>query len=387
MKPLRAAIVTRRFWPLVGGPERMLANLAAALRPRGVEATIVTVRWRNAWPARPLFGDAPVVRLEPPPLGPWNTLRYMRALAGWLRRHGEDFDVVYVSQLQQEAYAALRAVRRRMPVLLRAERVGRRGDCLWQIEAPCGRRIKRECMAAAGVAAPNRAVQRELEAAGYPRDRIAYLPYGVALPPPRTPLAQAAARCALADAHPALQLVDRATLAVAIGAQRPDEGLDRLLTVWRTFAAHWPGAKLWLVGPTPDRRGVEEQIERRQLAGRATVVGAFDHLDDLFAAADLFVAPSPHGSPVALLEAMAAGLPVVAAATAANRSVLTDQEEGLLVPEGDAAALLAGIGRLSADRDLAARLAAVARSRVEAEFSLAAMADQHVTWFRQACNK
>ena len=93
----------------------------------------------------------------------------------------------------------------------------------------------------------------------------------------------------------------------------------------------------------PDRRGVEEQIDRRQLTGRAKAVGAFDQLDDLLAAADLFVAPSPHGSPVALLEAMAAGLPIVAAATAANRSVLTDQQEGLLVPEGDAAALLAGI--------------------------------------------
>ena len=290
--------------------------------------------------------------------------------------------MVYVSQLQQEAYAALRAVRRRMPVLLRAERVGRRGDCLWQIDASCGRRIKRECMAAAGVAAPTRAVQRELEAAGYPRSRIAYLPHGVRVPPPRTPRSQAIARTVLADAHAALQLADRATLAVAIGAHRSHEELDRLLTVWRTFAAHWPGAKLWLVGPMPDRRGVEEQIDRRQLAGRATAVGAFDQLDDLFAAADLFVAPSPHGSPVALLEAMAAGLPIVAAATAANRSVLTDQQEGLLVPEGDAAALLAAIARLCADRDLATRLAAAARIRIEAEFSLPAMADQHVTWFR-----
>ena len=85
MKPLRAAIVTRRFWPLVGGPERALANLAAELRPRGVEATIVTVRWLPAWPAQPLFCDVPVVRLEPPPLGRWNMFRYMRALAGWLR--------------------------------------------------------------------------------------------------------------------------------------------------------------------------------------------------------------------------------------------------------------------------------------------------------------
>ena len=149
MKPLRVAIITRRFWPLLGGPEKVLANLAAELPARSVHATILTARWQSSWSAELLFQDVPVVRLAPAPQGRCNTWRYLRSLARWLRSQRERLDLVYVSELRQEAYAAIGAVQG-VPVVLRAERVGRRGDCLWQIDAPGGRRIKRRSMAAAG---------------------------------------------------------------------------------------------------------------------------------------------------------------------------------------------------------------------------------------------
>ena len=95
------------------------------------------------------------------------------------------------------------------------------------------------------------------------------------------------------------------------------------------------------------------------------------------------LAPSPEGSPVALLEAMAAGLPIAAVDAAANRSVLTDGQEGLLVAADDPAALMTEMARLYKEPDLAARLGNAARARAEAEFSLARMADQHVTWFEK----
>ncbi len=385
MKPLRVAIVTRRFWPLLGGPEKILANLAAELLARGIHATILTARWQAAWPEELRFQDVPVVRLSPPPQSRWTTLAYARSLGRWLRRQAERFDLVYVSQLRYEAHAALGAARQ-MPVVLRADRVGRSGDCLWQLDAPCGRRIKRRCMGAAGFVGPTRAAQRELEAAGYPRAKIVYLADGVAIPPPRTPQAQAAARALWAETHPALQLPAQARLALAVGHFAVGPELDRLLAAWRPVADGMLAARLWLVGPTTDRDAVRRHIERLHLAGRVVAAGAFDQLGELLAAADLLVAPAHEGAHVTLLEAMAAGLPVVAAATAANRSVLTDAQEGLLVAADEPAALSAAIARLCREPELAARLGRAARARAEAEFSLASMADQHVTWFQQLCS-
>ena len=192
VKPLRVALVMQRFWPLTGGPEKVLANLAGELCRRGLSVTILTARWQANWPAELLYQETPVVRLSPPPLDCWTTLQYTRALARWLRDRADQLDLVYVSQLRHEAYAALRAVGRRLPVVLRAEQVGRHGDCLWQLDATCGRRIKRQCMEAAALVAPTPAARCELEAAGYPRRRIESLADGVPIPPPRTPPGQAA---------------------------------------------------------------------------------------------------------------------------------------------------------------------------------------------------
>ncbi len=99
-----------------------------------------------------------------------------------------------------------------------------------------------------------------------------------------------------------------------------------------------------------DRAAVQQQIERLQLAGRVVAAGAFDQVDELLAAADLLLVPSPEGDHVALLEAMAAGLPIVAADTADNRAVLADGQEGLLVAAADAAALSAAVARLARTR-------------------------------------
>ena len=232
---------------------------------------------------------------------------------------------------------------------------------------------------------PHPAAQRELEAAGYPRPRIAYLPHGVPLPPPRSKQSQAAARAALAESHAALQLPEGAG-GRRIGFRSVSHDLQQLLTAWQPIAKNLPFARLWLIGPVADRAAAKREVERRQLSERVVLPGVFDQVDGLLAAADLLVAPAAEGAPMALLEAMAAELPIVAADTAANRSVLADQQEGLLRPAGNTVAILTAMGS-SKEPDLAARLGIAARRRVETEFSLASMADQHLTWFEQLVGK
>ena len=83
---------------------------------------------------------------------------------------------------------------------------------------------------------------------------------------------------------------------------------------------------------------------------------------------------------MAILEAMAAGLPVVAADVPANRWLVSDGQDGVLTPPGDAAALGRAISRLLEQPDLAARLGNAARERAS-HLSLAQMADAHLTLF------
>ena len=301
------------------------------------------------------------MRLSPAAARPLEYLE-VSAVAGPLATVPRDrLDLVYVSQLRQEAYAAIgRRARRAGGPAGRAR--GTPGRLPLAIDAPGGRRIKRRSMAAAALVAPTRAAQRELQAAGYPRQRIVYLADGVPLPPPRTPATQAAARALWAETHPALQLPEHALLVVALGPLPPGEELDHLLAAWRTIAGQFPRGRLWLAGPAADRPAVQQQIQRQQLAGRVVAAGAFDQVDELLAAADLLLVPSPEGDHVTLLEAMAAGLPIVAADAADHRAVLADGQEGLLVDAADAAALSAAVARLAQDAELAARYGHAARA-------------------------
>jgi glycosyltransferase involved in cell wall biosynthesis len=388
VNPLRLVFVTRRFWPLIGGSQKVMGNLALEMARRGSRVTILTARWRPNWPARITFHELPVVRLPHPAEQGWRTFRYMRSLACWLRQNQDRYDLVYVSALKHEAYAALRALRGRVPVVLRAERAGRSGDCLWQLDAGCGRRIKERCIKAEAFVGPSRAVERELQAAGYPRERIHYLPDGVPIPASRSPATKAVARAALSGANAALDLPRWAPLALYTGSLRPDRGLKHLLAGWGPIVARWPHARLWLAGDGPDRAALQGQIEAMNLTHRVALVGVFDTIDELLAAADLFVLPSLEGGAgLSLFEAMAAGLPIVAGDTPGNRDVMTDGKEGLLVPAADQRALSAAIARLFEQPELTTRLGAAARERATADFSLANMADAHVVLFERLVNR
>jgi len=361
-----------------------MANLAAELAARQFPVTLLTARWEPHWPAEIVYRGVPVVRLPNPPQRVWGTLRYMRALRRWLRTHRGQYDLVYVSMLKHDAYAALGAVRGQCPVVLRAEGGGRSGDCAWQKTAVFGRRIKRRCTRADALVGPSQAICRELIAAGYAAAKVQVLPNGVAVPALGDEAGKTAARAALAAANPALELPEDAPLAVYTGRLHAAKGLAELVAAWEQVLRRRPDARLWLVGEGPFEWDLEARIAERNLSARVVLAGVFDSVDDFLAAADLFVLPSwEEGMSLAMLEAMAAALPVVTTDVPGNRDLVTDGQNALLVSPRDPASLAAAIGRLLDDRALARRLGAAAREAVQARYSLAAMADRHVELFER----
>jgi glycosyltransferase involved in cell wall biosynthesis len=123
--------------------------------------------------------------------------------------------------------------------------------------------------------------------------------------------------------------------------------------------------------------GGRRQAEMRQLAASLGLgesvhfLGQRRDVPDLLHAMDVFVLPSySEGVSLALLEAMAAGLPVIATAVGGLPEVVADGETGWLIPPQDAAALAGALVRLLADPALAQRLGANARDHVREHYSL-----------------
>lgn len=385
MKPRRVVLVSRQFWPLVGGAQVVMGNLARALQTLGLEVTVLTAQWEASWPSELIHRGVHVIRLPQPGVRLWGLWRYMQALQAWLLEHRGEYDLVYVSKLKQDAYAAL-AARLSVPVVLRPERAGPRGDIHWQQHAPFGRMIARRCRQAAAIVAKAEPLRQELLAAGYAAERIAVIAGGVEIPPPREPADQAAARAELAQAARDLALPEDAPLAVYTGRLEARKGLTALVAAWPQVLDRFRQARLWLIGDGPLRDELAAQIRALGLRERVLLAGQFDAVDDFYRAANLFVLPSEEElMSMALLEAMAAGLPAVVSDIPANRNLVTHEKEGLLVPTNHSPALAAAITRLLASPEEAATLGAAARTRVTQNFSLATMANAHLELFERVC--
>jgi glycosyltransferase involved in cell wall biosynthesis len=123
-----------------------------------------------------------------------------------------------------------------------------------------------------------------------------------------------------------------------------------------------------LVGDGPEREALIALARNKGVA--LTMAGQISDVAPYFAAADVFVLPShSEGSPNVLLEAMAAGLPVVATAVGGVPDTVTDGEQALLVPAAQPQAMADAIRRLLTDGNLALRLGTSARERATAQFS------------------
>ncbi len=264
-----------------------------------------------------------------------------------------------------------------------AENSGLSGDCHWQLDATLGRRIKEHCSQAAALLGGSPMIERELIAAGYPRDRIRLAPAGVPAAPRTTPQGRAESRAALAEADSSLALPEGAPLAVFIGRLTEDKGLSDLLAAWSSLAPDRPRARLWLVGDGPERNALAGQIDSLGLSGMVAMPGVFDDVADILQAADLFVYPTLEGgTAMAPLEALAAGLPLVASDIPDNRQMLEGGAAGVLVPPENPTALAWEIARLLDSPALAEEVGHAARQHAAQRYSLEAMVHWHAELFR-----
>jgi glycosyltransferase involved in cell wall biosynthesis len=142
-------------------------------------------------------------------------------------------------------------------------------------------------------------------------------------------------------------------------------------------------AHLRVFGDGPLRGELEAQKRALGLGDAVLFEGEVPDVRPYLADADVFVLASlSEGMPVSVLEAMAAGLPVVASAVDGLEEVVVDGETGFLTPPGDAAALAARLGQLVDDAPLRSAFGEAGRARAEEYFSLPAWRDAHFSLYR-----
>jgi len=174
-----------------------------------------------------------------------------------------------------------------------------------------------------------------------------------------------------------------AQLAIVVAKLMTQKGHAVLLDALPRVLERVSALRVVLVGEGELRGALDARVTDGGLAGRVIFAGNRGDIPQLLAASDLFVLPSLwEGLPMALLEAMASGLPVVATAVSGTREVIEPGRSGILVPPGDADALAEAMLGVLEQPAVAASLGAAARKRVEDCYSARAQALRHAELYR-----
>jgi len=191
---------------------------------------------------------------------------------------------------------------------------------------------------------------------GVSPDRITYLPNGIDKEWAGHAFDREAIRRGVGAAADAVVVLSLSRL---VASKRVDRIVDAMAVVQRTSGAP---VELWIAGDGPERAGLERRCRERGVAGRFLGTLPHDRVPEILAAADVLVSTSVlTNMSIPTCEAMVVGTPVVALDVGGTSEVVRHESTGLLVPEGDAAALAAAIQRLVDDAPLRQRLGEQAR--------------------------
>jgi glycosyltransferase involved in cell wall biosynthesis len=291
-------------------------------------------------------------------------------LASWLR--ARKVDVLHVhAGIAWEGHAAPSAARAaRVPVVLRTEHLP------YLLTEPRERagytRMRKHLDRIVCVSEEARA---SFVAAGVPPAAVAAIRNGIVT---------RAARRGREEVRAGLGLGPQARVILTVARFTEQKDHRTLLGAIPAVLAREPCAHFLWIGTGPLEQPMREAVRRQGLDRYIRLLGQRDDVPDLLSAADLFVLPSRfEGLPLALLEAMAARLPVVATRVCGTTEAIRDGTTGLIVEPGHPVALAAAVLRVLGRPDLGARLGAMGCAWVEREFGAARMARETLALYRQ----
>ena len=169
-----------------------------------------------------------------------------------------------------------------------------------------------------------------------------------------------------------------------VGRLVPEKGGALLMRAAQQVLAVYPNATFVLVGEGPAHQEWKALVGELGIGKQVVFAGVRDDMSEVYASFDMVVLPSLiEALPMCLLEAMAAGKPVIATCVGAVPRLVVDAQTGLLIEPGDLNALATAIIRLLGNPDLACQLGQNGRAHVAQHFSAEAMAKSYIGMYEQ----
>jgi glycosyltransferase involved in cell wall biosynthesis len=162
----------------------------------------------------------------------------------------------------------------------------------------------------------------------------------------------------------------------AVSRLSREKGIDILIEAFARIDGRRCEVELVLIGDGSEREPLERLAHDRGVADRVRFMGTRDDVPRLLPTLDIYALPSrSEGLPMAILEAMAASLPMVAARVGGVPEAVIDGETGLLTPPENPAAFAQALQRLIDEPDTRRRMAEAARRRFDGRYDVSCMAD------------
>ena len=394
--PIRVCMLLESFCPVVGGMESQARNMIRALTAIGVSITVVTRRSEAHWPREDTVCGVPVHRVLP--YGAIAHARWIMALtclpALFQLRHR--YDIILVPGLRTLGIPAVIAARLlgKISILKGAssgefsgdfftaglDQHGLKGGSFFVRAAIRAR--NRLFGKATAIISLSTEMTREFKSAGAPPALIHMIPNTlddeVFRPPTRNEKRELRTK---------LKLPQEASIVAFSGRIVSYKGVPRLARVWKELSASFSNAHLLLVGGGgSDIHNCEKEIETfissNQLQERIRLTGFVDNVEDYLRAADIYAFPTENEAfPLALLEAMACGLPVVATRVGGIPDAIQHGQNGLMIDAAQEDQLRHALERLLTDEGLRMRLAEAGIRTVHERYLPTTVAEQYKELF------
>lgn len=373
-------MISPQFRPLLGGYELAGERLSRALAEAGMHVVVIAERRDHAWPAVECIDGYEVRRLSCRYRRNLHTITSLFSFAGFLLRHGREFDVWHVHQYGFHAALAValgKALRR--PVVLKLtssaamgiERaIG--GGIVGRILGYLHRRVS-ACIATSDE------TREEAIHFGIPLEYIHLIPNGVDSRQfhPASPEERNVARRALG--------LDCERLVLYVGRLSAEKNPLGLLDAWAAVDTKArEGALLALVGDGPDRDQVHARAQTPNLANVVHLAGQRSDVATWYRAADVYVISSQNeGLSNSMIEALAFGLPVISTRVSGSSILVESPAAGLVVDVGNVKMLAGAMERLLRDEWMRTRLGENARFTFESRFSLETLSKKMILLYKR----